>query len=198
MAIQHKKLAAWITQGTVAFQKSSGKGASETRSYTWALRRAFWVDPLEKLPLLKLLEIPVWLTLSLALIYLGDSMAANRPLADDLYPWLISQMAYLGGSSFLWMDLTAPDRTFAMPLLVFAARVVTQSVVVTHEPDLRQSVKSVPFWLLPAGLAALAAALPSGVALCWIASWAVALAVYAFVNLFYVLPPNKFVVRAPR
>ena len=38
MAIQYKKLAAWMTQGTVAFQKSSGKGASETRSYTWAPR----------------------------------------------------------------------------------------------------------------------------------------------------------------
>ena len=191
LAIQRKRLVAWMVEATMKLEKRSGRDSSEAPSRKPAPRHAFWVDPLGQIPRQKLLEIPIWLTLIFTLAYLADSPEASGRLADDLYFWLPSQMAELGDSVFLWMDLTTPDHVFVMPLLVFATRLASQAVVVTLERELRPSVRSLSFWLTPVGLSVLAASLPSGVALCWAASWIIALGVYSFASLSYV-PPKPF------
>ena len=55
LAIQRKRLVAWMVEATMKLEKRSGRDSSEAPSRKPAPRRDFWVDPLGQIPRQKLL-----------------------------------------------------------------------------------------------------------------------------------------------
>ena len=118
-------------------------------------------------------------------------------LSDKLYSWIpvvnIHSAAPLN-AEFLWLDLGQPDPlTVVIPALVFVSTWVQQKMTMTPTTDPRQqSNQTMMLWMMPWMIAFFSLQFPSGLALYWIVSNVIGIAIQYFVTgwgpLFPLLP----------
>ena len=121
-----------------------------------------------------LIQFPIWI----GLFYAIRDTVADTPerligLSNSLYSWLpmVDGAVPLNGR-FLWMDLGLPDPSpIIMPLLVGGSMWVVQKMAATPSLDPRQqSTTSMMNWMMPVMFGFWTLAFPSGLAVYWVAS----------------------------
>ena len=107
--------------------------------------------------------------------------------SEKLYTWIPVAPIYSAApldSNFLWLDLAKPDPTnVIMPVLVFATTWVQQKMTMQPSTDPRQSGnQAMMLWLMPLMIAFFSFTLPSGLALYWVTSNVIGIAIQYFVT----------------
>jgi YidC/Oxa1 family membrane protein insertase len=108
-------------------------------------------------------------------------------LSEKLYTWIPIAPIYEAApldSTFLWLDLAQSDPTnVIMPVIVFASTWVQQKMTMQPSTDPRQSGnQAMMLWLMPLMIAFFSFTLPSGLALYWITSNLIGIAIQYFVT----------------
>ncbi|MCI0845121.1 MAG: membrane protein insertase YidC [Chloroflexi bacterium] len=108
-------------------------------------------------------------------------------LSEKLYTWIPFVRIYEAApldSSFLWLDLARSDPTnIIMPVLVFATTWVQQKMTMQPSTDPRQSGnQAMMLWMMPLMIAFFTFTLPSGLALYWVTSNLIGIAIQYFVT----------------
>ena len=108
-------------------------------------------------------------------------------LSEKMYTWIPIAPIYEAApldSRFLWLDLAQSDPTnLIMPVLVFASTWVQQKMTMQPSTDPRQSGnQAMMLWLMPLMIAFFSFTLPSGLALYWVTSNLIGIAIQYFVT----------------
>jgi YidC/Oxa1 family membrane protein insertase len=108
-------------------------------------------------------------------------------LSEKMYTWIPIAPIYEAApldSKFLWLDLAQSDPTnLIMPVLVFASTWVQQKMTMQPSTDPRQSGnQAMMLWLMPLMIAFFSFTLPSGLALYWVTSNLIGIAIQYFVT----------------
>lgn len=139
---------------------------------TFKLYREHGVNPIGCLgPLV--IQFPIWIGLYWALIRVLPSSPENlADLSQLLYGWLpVVHRAVPVDSTFLWLDLAVPDTLPVMPLLVGASMWVQQKMMTYPSQDPKQAqTQQMMLWMMPLLFVFLTFSFPSGLALYWLAS----------------------------
>jgi YidC/Oxa1 family membrane protein insertase len=120
-----------------------------------------------------LIQFPIWIALYQVIrITLGTTPESLIDLSHRLYPWSFVQEAVPLASHFLWLNLGAPDRTFILPILVFATMWLQQKLTMTQTTMQAGSqtaqTNQMMLWFLPLLFAYFSTSVPSGLALYWV------------------------------
>lgn len=139
---------------------------------TFKLYREHGVNPIGCLgPLV--IQFPIWIGLYWALIRVLPSSPENMAdLSQLLYGWLpIVHQAVPVDSTFLWLDLAVPDTLPILPLLVGASMWVQQKMMTYPSQDPKQAqTQQMMLWMMPLLFVFLTFSFPSGLALYWLAT----------------------------
>ena len=139
---------------------------------TFRLYREHGVNPIGCLgPLV--IQFPIWIGLYWALIRVLPSSPENlADLSQLLYGWLpVVHTAVPVDSTFLWLDLAVPDTLPIMPLLVGASMWVQQKMMTYPSQDPKQAqTQQMMLWMMPLLFVFLTFSFPSGLALYWLAT----------------------------
>ena len=139
---------------------------------TFKLYREHGVNPIGCLgPLV--IQFPIWIGLYWALIRVLPSSPENMAdLSQLLYGWLpIVHQAVPVDSTFLWLDLAVPDTLPVLPLLVGASMWVQQKMMTYPSQDPKQAqTQQMMLWMMPLLFVFLTFSFPSGLALYWLAT----------------------------
>ena len=139
---------------------------------TFRLYREHGVNPIGCLgPLV--IQFPIWIGLYWALIRVLPSSPENlADLSQLLYGWLpVVHTAVPVDSTFLWLDLAVPDTLPVMPLLVGASMWVQQKMMTYPSQDPKQAqTQQMMLWMMPLLFVFLTFSFPSGLALYWLAT----------------------------
>jgi len=131
-----------------------------------------------------LVQMPIWI----ALFY---SIRGLLPLAPEgllklsqlLYSWDIVYSMVPLGDKFLWLNLAIPDRWLLLPILVGGTMWVQQKMTMTPTADPKQQAQSrMMLWLMPLLFAFITLQFPSGLALFWVTSSVIRIAIQYFVT----------------
>ena len=126
------------------------------------------------------IQLPIWIGLYWAILQaLAVSPEDLLRLASRLYSWApaINNLVPLD-SGFLWLDLSLPDRLFIMPILVGVTMWVQQKQTTVTGADPRQSqINQMMLWMMPVMFAFFTLSFPSGLALYWVASNVIGIAI---------------------
>ncbi len=132
-----------------------------------------------------LVQMPVWIALYQAIIrVLAVAPEDFLNLSRSLYSsWSLGFSLVPLQSKFLWLDLAAPDRLLILPILVGASMWIQQKMttVQTTDPS-QQSQNQIMLWMMPLMFAFLTLNFPSGLALYWVASNIIGIALQYFVT----------------
>ena len=149
---------------------------------TFRLYREHGVNPIGCLgPLV--IQFPIWIGLYWALIRVLPSSPENlTDLSRLLYGWLpIVHRAVPVDSTFLWLDLAVPDTLPIMPLLVGASMWIQQKMMTYPSQDPKQQqTQQMMLWMMPLLFVFLTFSFPSGLALYWLASNVMGVAIQYF------------------
>jgi YidC/Oxa1 family membrane protein insertase len=149
---------------------------------TMKLYREAGVNPLGCIwPLL--IQFPIWIALYQTIRFaLGTTPEALLDLSQRLYPWSYLHEAVPLESHFLWMDLGQPDPTFLMAILVGGSTWVQQRMMTpSTAPDpQQQSINNTMQLMMPLMLAYFTLTFPSGLALYWVATNIIGVALQYF------------------
>jgi YidC/Oxa1 family membrane protein insertase len=118
------------------------------------------------------IQMPIWIALYQSIMRaLAVTPEALADLSGHLYSWpLVNKLAPLG-SNFLWINLSVPDGTMLLPILVGATMWVQQKMVATPSADPRQqSMTNMMQWMLPLMFVMFSLSFPAGLALYWLFS----------------------------
>jgi YidC/Oxa1 family membrane protein insertase len=135
-----------------------------------------------------IVQMPILIGLFRVLIQTVFSRPDNLVgLSEKLYTWIPVAPIYTAAplnSNFLWLDLAQSDPTnIIMPVLVFATTWVQQKMTMQPSSDPRQSGnQAMMLWLMPLMIAFFSFTLPSGLALYWITSNLMGIAIQYFVT----------------
>jgi YidC/Oxa1 family membrane protein insertase len=121
-----------------------------------------------------LIQFPIWIALYQAIrITLGTTPESLLDLSQQLYPWGFLRTAVPLEKHFLWLDLSRPDSTLIMAVLVGASAWVQQKMATptsaTMDPQ-QQSMNQTMLWMMPLMFAFFTLQFPSGLALYWVAT----------------------------
>ena len=166
-------------------QEKYSKDPERKRKETMLLYREARVNPLGCLgPMLVL--IVVWLGLYRALIKtLGTNPDDLVGLAQRLYTWNPwADTAVPINSNFFGMDLANPDPSpLIMPILVGVSTWAQQKMTMVPSTDPRQSsTNSMMLWTMPLVLGFITLSFPSGLALYWVVSNLIGVAIQGFMT----------------
>ena len=127
-----------------------------------------------------LIQMPIWIALYQAIIrVLAVTPDSFLNLAHYLYGWPIVYSALPLNNSFLWLNLAAPD-TF-MALLVGATMWASQKMTTPKATDPKQASQSQMMTvMMPIMFGFLALTFPSGLALYWLATNLITIAMQYF------------------
>jgi YidC/Oxa1 family membrane protein insertase len=117
-----------------------------------------------------LIQMPVWFAVYQAvMLVLAVTPEGLLNLSRFLYPWDSVFASVPANAHFLWLNLSGPDTILA--LLVGATMWVQQKMTtpVTTDPR-QQSQTQMMLWMMPLMFAFLALSFPSGLALYWVVS----------------------------
>lgn len=107
-----------------------------------------------------------------ALVYMvGGSPESLVGLSQRLYDISFLQEAIPLNQQFLWMDLSQPDQTYILPVLVFVTTYVQQKMSTPANPTPQQAQQQqMMTWMMPLIITMFMLQLPSGVGLYWVVS----------------------------
>ena len=165
-------------------EKYKGERGRSSRE-TMALYKEQGVNPLGCLgPMF--IQFPIWIGLYQAILQTVPSKPESLVgLSKHLYDWLPQVHSVIPiDSSFLWMDLAAPDPSpFIMPILVGASMWIMQKMTTMPTADERQaSTNRIMLWMMPAMFGFFTLNFPSGLALYWVVSNVVGVVIQGFVT----------------
>jgi len=143
---------------------------------TMKMYREAGVNPLGCL-LPMLVQFPIWIALYQSIRFtLGETPESLLSLSQRLYPWSFLRTAVPLENQFLWLDLGQPD--IIMPVLVGASMWITQRMTTpTRAVDpQQQSMQNTMLWMMPLMFAWFTLNVPSGLALYWVVSNIVSIA----------------------
>lgn len=132
-----------------------------------------------------LIQFPIWIGLYQAIIYaMAGTPEALLNLSQRLYPWLGDLQALIPVEErFLWLNLNQPDTTFIMPVLVAASMWIQQKMMTMPTTDERQqSVNQMMQWTMPLMFGFFTVSFPSGLAIYWVISNIISMAIQYFVT----------------
>ena len=166
-------------------QEKYAKDPQERSKATMRLYKEAGVNPIGCLgPMV--IQLPIWIGLYQALLKgmgttpdhlvgLSQRLYSFNPLADTAVPI---------NSSFLWLDLANPDPSpLIMPILVGATTWAQQKMTMMPSSDPRQaSTNTMMLWMLPLMLGFFTLSFPSGLALYWVVSNLIGIAIQYFVT----------------
>lgn len=152
-------------------QKKYGNDKARMGQETMKLYKEAGISPLGcALPLVA--QIPIWIALYQSIM----SLVAVTPegllqLYKYLYPWPLVNQAVPLGNGFLWLDLGRPDPFWILAVLVFISMYVQQKMMTLPSADPSQErMNRMMTWFMPAMLGYFTIMFPSGLALYWIVS----------------------------
>ena len=132
------------------------------------------------------IQFPIWIGLYQAILQTVPSNPESLVgLSRHLYDWLPQVHSVIPlDSRFLWMDLAVADPSpFVMPVLVGASMFVMQKMTTMPTADERQaSTNRMMLWMMPAMFGFFTLNFPSGLALYWVVSNVVGIAIQGFVT----------------
>ncbi|MCE2404650.1 MAG: membrane protein insertase YidC [Dehalococcoidia bacterium] len=131
------------------------------------------------------IQLPIWIGLYQALLKsLGTNPDDLVGLSQRLYSWNpVADTAVPLNSVFFGMDLANPDPTPILPLLVGLSTWAQQKMTTMPTADPRQqSTNNMMLWMMPLMLAFFAFTFPSGLALYWVISAAIGVAMQGFIT----------------
>ncbi len=129
------------------------------------------------------IQMPIWIGLYWALIRVLPSSPENlADLSKLLYSWLpMVHTAVPVGSSFLWLDLSVPDSSFILPLMVGASMWLQQKMMTYPSQDPKQQqTQQMMLWMMPLMFIFFSFSFPSGLALYWVISNLMGVAIQYF------------------
>ena len=132
------------------------------------------------------IQLPIWIGLYQAIIQtLPSTPERLADLARHLWSWLpqVHQVIPLD-SSFLWLNLAKPDPSpIVMPILVGASMWVMQKMTtMPATSDTQASTNRMMLWMMPVMFGFFTLNFPSGLALYWIVSNIIGIAIQGFIT----------------
>ena len=153
-------------------QSKFSKDRQRMSQETMKLYRENGVNPLGCLgPMF--IQFPIWIGLYQALLQTLPSQPESLlDLSKTLYSWLpvVHEVIPLN-SSFLWFDLSIPDNTPLLPILVGASMFLMQKMTTLPSVDPKQaSTNRMMLWMMPIMFGFFTLTFPTGLALYWVVS----------------------------
>ncbi len=164
-------------------QKKYAKDQQKLQQEMIKLYREAGVNPLGCLwPLL--IQLPIWIALYQSIMQALAATPENLlNLAQHLYSWDLVARAVPLNERFLWLQLSKPDPNLILALLVGATMWVQQKMVTPPAADPRQqSMNNMTLMMMPLMFALFTLSFPSGLALYWVVSNVVGIAIQYFVG----------------
>ncbi len=132
-----------------------------------------------------LIQMPVWIALYQSIIrVLGATPEQFLNLSRHLYttwPQVFSLVPL--ESRFLWLDLAIPDTTFVLPVLVGGTMWLQQKMVTPASSDPAQQTQGrMMLWMMPLMFGFFTMSFPSGLALYWVASNVITIALQYWIG----------------
>ena len=131
------------------------------------------------------IQFPIWIGLFQAIIQTLPSTPERLVgLSQHMYTWLpfVHEVIPLD-STFLWLDLSVPDPTPVMPVLVGASMWLTQKMTTMPSADPRQAqTNRMMLWMMPLMFGFFTLQFPSGLALYWVISNVVGIIIQGFIT----------------
>ncbi len=132
-----------------------------------------------------LIQMPIWIALYQSIIrVLAVAPEDFLSLSQHLYsswPRVFSLVPL--ESQFLWLDLAIPDRWMLLPILVGGTMWLTQKMMMTPTADPKQQAQSqMMLWMMPMMFAFMTLSFPSGLALYWVTSNVIQIAMQYFIT----------------
>lgn len=161
------------------YEKDKQKAAQEQMR----LMRESGMNPLGCL-LPMLIQLPVWIALYQSIIrVLAVAPEDFLGLSQRLYSaWPVFSLVPLN-SHFLWLNLAAPDPYLILPILVGGSMWVQQKMMTPTTTDPKQQAQSqMMLWMMPIMFAFLTLSFPSGLALYWVTSTTIRIAMQYFIS----------------
>jgi len=116
------------------------------------------------------IQLPIWIALYQAIIrVLAVTPDELLNLSRSLYSVPMIYRVVPLDEKFLWLDLSQPDRTMLLPILVAASLWVQQKMTTIPSADPRQqSMNNMMLWFMPMMFGLFALQFASGLALYWV------------------------------
>lgn len=172
-------------------QKKYGQDRERLSKETWALYREHGVNPAGcALPMF--IQMPIWIGLYQSILFtLGDRPENLIALADHLYkiPWLENIVPV--SNTFLWMNLARPDPFYIIAVLVGVSAFVQQKMTVLPSGDTSQAqMNRMMTWMMPLMYGYFTIVVGSGLAVYWLISNLIGIAIQYFVTGWGTLIPG--------
>ena len=164
-------------------QKKHGKNQQKLQQETMKLYKEAGINPLGCLwPML--IQLPIWIALYQSIMRALAATPENLlDLSQHLYSWAIVGQAVPLNEDFLWLQLSQPDRTLVLAILVGGTMWVQQKMVTGPATDPRQqSMTQMTTLMMPLMFGMFTLSFPSGLALYWVVSNIVGIAIQYFVT----------------
>ena len=132
-----------------------------------------------------LIQMPVWIALYQSIIRVlattpEEFLNLSRHLYDA-WPQVFSLVPLQ--SNFLWLDLSRPDTLMLMPILVGGTMWLQQKMTTPQSADPSQQAQGrMMLWMMPLMFAFFTLQFPSGLALYWVASNVISIAMQYFIS----------------
>ena len=167
-----------------ALQERFAKDPQKRAQETMKLYKHAGVNPIGCLgPMV--IQLPIWIGLYQALIKsLGTTPDHLVGLSQRLYSWNpFANSSVPIDSNFFGLDLANPDTTLIIPILVGASTWAQQKMTMMPSADARQqSTNSMMLWMMPLMLGFFSLTFPSGLALYWIISNLIGVAMQYYIT----------------
>ena len=132
-----------------------------------------------------LIQMPIWIALYQSIIRVlavapEDFLSLSRHLYSS-WPLVFSQVPL--ENQFLWLDLAVADSRLILPILVGGTMWLQQKMTTPVTADPRQQAQSqMMLWMMPLMFAFFSLSFPSGLALYWVTSNIIGIAMQYFIS----------------
>ena len=164
-------------------QKKYGKNKQKLQQEMMKLYKEAGVNPLGCMwPML--IQFPVWIGLYQSIMKALATTPENLlNLSQHLYSGQIISRALPLNSHFLWLDLSQPDPTFILAILVGGSMWVQQKMTTAPPADsAQQSTSTMMQVMMPFMFGMICIMMPSGLPIFWLASTIIGIATQYFVT----------------
>lgn len=162
-------------------QKKYGRNQQKLQQEIMKLYKEAGINPLGCMwPML--VQFPIWIALYQAIIRALAATPENLlDLSQHLYEWTVVTHAIPLNEQFLWLHLSKPDSTFILAILVGGTMWIQQKMVTPPATDPRQqSMTQMTTLMMPLMFGLFTLSFPSGLALYWVISNLIGIAMQYF------------------